>query len=154
MSMTLGGIEDPQRAAGEDDTQRHQFIVLAAEHLGEGDEPHGDLGRPHDAGHGRHHRAGADRRRGDSALEPAEPVVDHHVDVLDDPAPLEDVRHQDEQGDGVQKVVGHQAEDPRRDDVDGRGPLEDRREDDAHDPRGEGHRQAQEHDHDHAAEDE
>ncbi len=148
------GDQDPQGAAGQDAAQGHQLVVLAVEHLGQGDHAHGHLGGPHDAGHGRHHRAGGDRRRGDAALEPAQPVVDHHVDVLDDPAPFEDVRHQDEQRDGVQQVVGHQAEDPGRDDVDGLRPLEDRREDDAHEPGGEGHRQAHEHDKHHAAEDE
>ena len=148
-----GGNEDPQGAPGEDRPQGHQLVVLAVEHLGKRDEPHGHFRGPHDARHGRHHRAGGDGGRGDAALQPAEPMIDHVVDVLDDPAPLQDIRHEDEKRYRVEQIVGHQAEDPRRDDIDGRGPLEDGGEDDARHPAGKGYRQPHEEEKDHGAED-
>jgi hypothetical protein len=71
--------------------------------------------------------------------------MDHLIDISDESPSFEDAGHEDEEGDGIQEIVYHEAEDAGWNNIYSRGSLQNYSENDAHRPTREGHGQPEQH---------
>ena len=136
--------EDPERSSGQDATGGNVFIIPPFQHFREGDHAHGHYTGADHAHHGGHHRASPHGRRSHPPLEPTCPLVDHFIDLGNEPPPFKNAGHEDEEGDGRQKIIGHEAKNPGGNDVHRGGSLKQGRKDHAHGSASERHRESHE----------
>ncbi len=109
--------ENPQRASRHDRAECDLLIVVAFEHCWQSDDAHGYHGCADHPDHRRQDGGGENGRRGEAAAQAAHPFVDDVKHFLDQTGTFEHRSHEDEQRDGGEIRVGHQGENPRRDDV-------------------------------------
>jgi len=103
-----------ERAGRRDDARRKTAVVAVAQHDGQRDQPHRDDRSRDHAGRGRQHGAHQHDGDGQAALDRTEELSDGLEQILGHARSLEDQAHQREEGNGQQRVVGDDAEDPLR----------------------------------------
>ncbi len=99
----------PQRAGGGNDPDREFVLVAVPHHDRERDQPHRGHGRTDHAGRRGHQRSHADHADSQPTPEAAEQNTDRLQKVLGQVGLLQNRAHEDEKGDGQERLVRHDS---------------------------------------------
>ena len=131
ISIRLGGMIWPERARGADRAARDLRVVAAPQQRRQRQQPERDHGGADDAGGGAHQHADADDAERHAAAQAARQMADHVEQVIGEARLLEHHAHEDEERDREPLVVGDDAVDARRQQVEQRLAEAEKAEDEA-----------------------